>query len=313
MRQSKARDLALLAVVLVVSYAGVYMVSGSLEEIKPRLPETYEDEDLSLQGDRLKGYVFGFEGLVADWYWMRSLQYIGNKFVKNSDKKISLDDLKPLNPRLLYPLLDNAVTLDPKFIPVYNYGAIVLPAVDPEQAIAIAKKGIRNNPGEWRLYHYLGFIYWRLERYQEAAEIYEQGSMIKGAAPFMKLMAAKLRSDAGSRDTARAIYRQVYDQAGDSQTRENASLRLLQLDSLDERDSIRDSIAEFKNTNGRCPASWRELTPLLSRIQLPGGREFRVDQAGNVVDPTDAPYRLVSGDSGCDVELDKERSRIPPK
>lgn len=313
MRISGKTEFGLLAAILAVCFACVFVVSDHIGAIKPVVPESYEDEDLSLKGERLKGYAFGFEGLLADWYWMRSLQYIGKKFVKNSDKTIRLDDLSPLNPRLLYPLLDNAGTLDPQFIAVYNYGAMVLPAIDPEQAIAIVRKGIENNPGEWRLYHYLGFIYWRLERYEEAAEIYGQGAKIKGAAPFMSLMEAKLRSDAGSRDTARAIYRQIYEGAQDSQTRENARVRLLQMDSLDEQDSIREVLAQFKAEKGRCPSTWGEITPALARKVLPGGRGFRVDAEGRVVDPSDAPYLLNSKDGKCEVGLDREKTLIPLK
>lgn len=313
MEFSKIREILLLTVLLAAGLTGAALLGDRLVAAKPSLPESYEDEDLSLQGEKLKGYAFGFEGLIADWYWMRSLQYIGGKFVKASDRTISLDDLKPLNPRLLYPLLDNATTLDPNFLTVYYYGAIVLPAIDPKEAIAIAEKGIRNNPSEWRLYHYLGFIHWRLGEYSKAAEVYEKGSRIEGAPPFMTLMVAKLKSDAGSRDTAREIYRQVYEQARDSQSKRNAELRLLQLDSLDERDAIGEAISEFREANGRCPSGWRELLPILSRKEIPGDRDFRIDKEGRVVDPTDAPYLLTSEGGECAVALDKERTAIPLK
>lgn len=313
MKISKANEFLILAAVLIAGFLSVYALSDRLVDAKPKLPETYEDEDLSLQGEKLKGFAFGFEGLIADWYWMRSLQYIGDKFIKASDQTISLDDLQPLNPRLLYPLLDNASTLDPRFMAVYAYGATVLPAIDPEEAIAIAKKGIENNPDEWRLYHYLGFIYWRLERYEEAADTYERGSKIEGAAPFMTLMAARMRGDAGSLDTARAIYRQVYEEARDSQSKENARLRLLQMDFFEEREIIRQALKEYRQANGRCPARWRDVTPLLASKNLPDGREFRADPEGNLVDPSDAPYLLVETEGRCDVTLDREKSKIPIK
>lgn len=313
MNRIGAKEFLLLAALLVAGYASVYVLSNHLGAIKPSLPESYADEDLSLQGERLKGYAFGFEGLIADWYWMRSLQYIGDKFVKNSDKTISLDDLKPLNPRLLYPLLDNASTLDPQFIAVYNYGALVLPAIDPDEAISIAEKGIRNNPNEWRLFHYLGFIYWRLEKYDKAAETYEKGSNVPGAAPFMRLMAAKMRGDAGSRDTAREIYRQVRDQAQDSQTRENAELRLLQLDSLDERDAINKVLNEFRASRGNCPSRWSDIVPQLAKVRLPGDKDFSVNSRGEVVDPTGAAYQISSSEGICEAVLDKETTRIPLK
>ncbi len=163
------------------------------------MPEGFEDEDLALQGAKLKGYALGFEGLIADWYWMRSLQYIENKVVKSPDETLNIENLTALNPRLLYPLLDNATTLDPQFMAVYAYGAVVLPAIDKEQAIKLTEKGIADNPNEWRLYQQLGYIYWRLDNFEKASLVYTEGAKIVGAPPFMSLMAAKMKSEGQSR------------------------------------------------------------------------------------------------------------------
>src|SRR5258708_581962 len=209
MPQSVFQKIILPALIIIAGFGAAFGLSSYLERSRPPLPEDLADADLSMNGSRLKGFAFGAEGLIADWYWMRSLQYIGDKVLAAKSEKINIDDLRDLNPRLLYPYLNNATDLDPHFIAPYAYGATVLPAIDPEQAIAIAEKGIANNRDEWRLYQYLGFIYWKLKRYDKAAEIYEKGSMVPGAAPFMKLMVASMKTDGGSRVTARAIYREM--------------------------------------------------------------------------------------------------------
>ncbi len=295
--------------VIIFGFAAIFGLSNFLENNRPPMPENYIDEDLSLQGEKLKGYSFGFEGLLADWYWMRSLQYIGDKVINSTEETVNLDDLRPLNPKLLYPLLYNATTLDPKFTEVYAYGAVVLPAINPTQAIEFIKKGIADNPDDWRLYQHLGYIYWKLNKYKEAAEVYQKGSQIKDAPPFMKLMAAKMKTDAGSRETARQIYRQMLDESQDTQTKENAKLRLLQLDSLDEIEAIQKALTQFKQQNGRCANNWQEIFPLLQNIKLPNNKDFRVDDKGNIVDPTDAPY-LIDKES-CRVKLDLEKTKLP--
>ena len=281
-----------------------------MESNRPPMPESYVDEDLSLKGEKLKGFVFGAEGLVADWYWMRALLYIGDKIVKNDGLgNINLENLKPLNPRLLYPLLDDATSLDPQFIAAYSYGAILLPTINPKQAIAIAEKGIKNNPDQWRLYQHLGFIYWRLKDYKKAAEVYEKGSKIKGAPAFFGLMTAKMQNEGGSRDTARQIYTEMYRSAKNSQTKENARLRLMQLDSLDERDAIQAALDTFKKSTNRCAKSWQEIFSLLQKTKLPNNNDFRIDQSGNIVDPSGVPYALVQKD--CKISIDFGKSKIP--
>jgi tetratricopeptide (TPR) repeat protein len=295
---------------VIFGFGLIFVLSNFLEKARPPLPENYADEDLALQGTKLKGFTLGLDGLIADWYWMQSLQYIGNKIVNTETEQLNLENLTSLNPRLLYPLLDNATTLDPHFLAVYSYGAVVLPAIDAEQAIKIAEKGIANNPDEWELYHRLGYIYWRLKNYRQAGEIYEKGAKIKNAPPFMQMMAARMQTQGGSRETAREMYLQMFNEATDSQTKEVATVRLQQLDSIDEREAIRAALQQFKEKSARCANSWSEIFPLLKTVKLPGGRDFRLDRSNNLVDPSDAPYILDK--ENCDVKLDAAKTKILP-
>lgn len=305
---NNTKQIVLSSVLIAIGFGLIFVLSNFLESNQPALPENYEDQDLALQGAKLKGFALGFEGLIADWYWMQSLQYIGNKMQKNTNEKFNLEDLRPLNPRLLYPLLDNATSLDPQFLAAYSYGAVVLPAIDPDQAIKITEKGIANNPNTWRFYQHLGYIYWRIKNYEKASEVYEKGSEIEGAAPFMKLMAAQMKSQGGSRETARTIYEQMLNDAQDSQTKETATIRLKQLDSLEERDAVTSILNDFKTKNNRCINQWSEIFPSLKTVKLHNNKDFRIDKSGNLIDPTDAPYVLDK--QNCRITL-SETSKIP--
>ncbi len=309
MKSNSIKTLTVVAVII-CGFVAVFLLSGFVEKTKPVLPENYADEDLTLQGAKLKGFSLGFEGLLADWYWMKSLQYLGDKVV-NSKESFSLDNLNSLNPRLLYPYLNNATDLDPKFISVYEYGATVLPAIDQEQAIKLTQKGINNNPENWRLYQYLGYIYWRLENYERAAEVYEKGANINGAPDFLQMMAAKMKSEGGNRETARVIYRQMFEQAQDEQSKETARLRLLELDSLDEREAVQKVLDDYRSKNNRCASSLREILPLLQTVKLSGGDDFRLDNSNNLLDPSGAPYIL--NKEKCRVNLDAAKTKIPLK
>lgn len=310
--KSNALNSMFLAAVVIIGFAAIFGLSGFLEKAKPPLPAGYADRDLALEGGRLKGFALGFEGLLADWYWMQSLQYIGGKIVANADKNVRVDDLQALNPRLLYPYLDAAATLDPRFVQIYAYGATVLPAINAQLAIRLAEKGVENNPDNWRLYHHLGYIYWKLEQFDKAAAVYDAGAEKPGAPDWMKLMSAKVRSDGGGRETARLIYRQMFDEAGEPQTREAAGLRLLQLDALDEQDAIRAALRTFKEKTGRCPNAWREISAFLRQSKTSTGRPLRFDPSLSApLDPTGIPYRLENRSGGCDVSVDFDKSPLP--
>jgi tetratricopeptide (TPR) repeat protein len=303
------KDAVLPAVVIIVGLLAVFWLSGFIERVRPALPEEYSDSDLTVRGARMKGFAFGAEGLIADYYFMRSLQYVGNKVMKSESELVNLDDLRSLNPRLLYPLLDNATDLDPHFIAPYSYGAVVLPAIDPSKAIALANKGIANNPEHWRLYQHLGYIYWKLGQYEKAAETYERGSEIAGASPFMKLMAASMKTRGGSRETAREIFTEMLANSDDEQVQITARRRLAELDSLDERDAIDGVLATFRSSNGRCVNSLGEILPSLQKVDLPGDNEFAIDKQTRLVDPTGAPYLL--DQENCRVKLDPTATGLP--
>ncbi len=300
---------AVIPILLIAAgFAGVILTGDIVASRRPVLPESYGDSDLSMNGSRLRGFSLGMEGLIADWYWVRALQYMGDKMIKNADKRIDYNDLRSIDPHLLYPLLKNATDLDPHFTGAYQYGAIVLPAIDNEKAIEFATAGIANNPDDWKLYQHLGYIYWRLEDYPKAADAYDKGAAIAGSSPFMKLMAASMRTEGGSRTTARAIYRQMLTESEDEAVRITADRNLKKLDWFDERDAINKVLADFRENNGRCSNSFGEVSAQLIQITLPEGRSLRADAARRLVDPTNVPYVLDK--EKCVVTLDREKTGI---
>jgi tetratricopeptide (TPR) repeat protein len=308
MNQNFAKTLLISFTVLIAGFVGIWKLSDVLAVNRSQLPASIEDADLTFKSEKLAKYDIGFNGLIADWYWISALQYLGKKAVANQGK-FSYNDLKPLNPKQLYPLLDTATTLDPKFVAVYSYGAIILPSFDEEKAIKIAEKGIANNPNEWRLFQHLAYIYWKKGDFKKAASIYNEGSQIDGSPPFMKQMSARLEAEGGSRDVARQIYQQMYDEATDDQTKSLAANRLLQTESFEERDAIRQVLKDFQTQNSRCATNWNEVFPQLRQIKLPpNNRPLRFAQNTSPIDPSNGFYTLNS--TTCEVELDLKTTKI---
>ncbi len=283
-----------LGLVVVIGIACAAFLVPQLDSLRPPEDPNAIDESLYVNGKTARRISLGFNGLAADWYWMRSLQYVGRKIINDND--VPLDNLGLLNLKLLAPLLDTATTLDPEFLDPYEYAAIVLPAINVNEAIRITKKGIDANPNAWRLYHHLGYIYWQQHDYQAASEIYGSGAQIEGAPPWMEAMKAKMAADGGSRATAREIYTRMYEGSADEKVRDMARRRLLQLDSLDQRESLRKLFAAYEARTGKCPSSWKEIEPVFRALRV------AVAASGAPLDPSGTPYVLRAG--ACEVELD---------
>lgn len=299
----RARRALALAFVIVAGLCCSALLTSWLERQRRPSAARVERDALYVSPEAARRMSLSFNGLVADWYWMRSLQYVGRKVVAH-EGDLNLDDLSPLGLRQLSVLLEQSTALDPEFMAAYEYGAVVLPAVDEEAAIRLIGKGVRDNPREWRLHHHLGYIHWKRGQFREAADAYTRGSEIEGAPDWMRMMAAQMEAHGGSRDTARAIYTRMYEEADDEKVKGLAASRLAQVNSFEERDLIRRALADFRARGGRCPQAWREVAPALRAARL------RLDDAGSPVDPSDAPYVLDS--AACDVKLGP-RTRIPLK
>jgi len=301
MKHRFSKSDVLLALITLIGLAGVVGLSRLIDARQPATLAGGTDDQLYLSGSTVKRVSIGFNGLAADWYWMRSLQYVGRKILK-SGQGLQLDNLGTLNLKLLAPLLDTATTLDPEFMEPYEYAAIVLPGIDINEATRITKKGITANPNSWRLYQHLGYIYWQQRDYEAARETYREGAKIPGAPAWMEAMQARMAAEGGSRDTAREIYRRMFEQSDDPKVKEMARTRLLQLQSLDERDALRRLMNGYKAQMGKCPATWLELAPALRVLKVP------TDTNGAPFDPAGVAYVLLP--DKCDLETDP-KSKVP--
>src|ERR1700681_1000746 len=98
--------------------------------------EQFAEEQLYLNGPAMKRITLAFNGVAADWYWLRSLQYVGRKIVNYEDAHDGSFDLTKLSAfalRLLPPLLRMPTTLDPQFLEPYYYGAFILPDLNADE------------------------------------------------------------------------------------------------------------------------------------------------------------------------------------
>ena len=294
---------AALAAVVVLGLVCAFLLTKWLDARRPAQDPFVSYEESYVSPETARRMSLGFNGLAADWYWLRSIQYVGRKALA-AGHDFKLDDLGALGLNNLGPMLEHATTLDPQFLAAYEFGAIVLPAIDEGEAVRLIEKGIRENPSEWRLYHNLGYMHWQAGRYREAGEAYAAGAKVAGAPAWMHALAAQMEANGGSRATAREMYRRLYEESSDAQIKALAISRLAQLASLDQRDAIRRALSDFRARASRCPASWREVAPALRASNL------ELDASGAPLDPTGVPYVLDS--NACDVRLN-ERSEIKDK
>ncbi|HVQ25118.1 MAG TPA: hypothetical protein VMV01_08070, partial [Planctomycetota bacterium] len=255
----------MLALGLVVGLGASVELARVLDAGRPTLRARVQDEVPYVSPDTAKRFSLGFSGLVADWYWLKALQYIGGKLEEQASRArerppaAELDRLKALDPRVLVRLFDMISTLDPRFTAVYEFAAVILPAVDVPAAATLLEKGIQANPDQWYLHQQLAYIYWQRGDYLAAADAFRRGARMT-TAKWMEQMAKSMEAKGDDPQVARAMYARMYEQAQDDQVKQWALNRLMELKSLEERAHIRRVLADFVTAQTRCPRAWGDVT-----------------------------------------------------
>src|SRR2546428_10543131 len=110
------------SVLLIACIAGSVLLLRGLDRLRSHA--TLEEVLYIPSPKAIKRLSLGYDGLLADIYWTRAVQYFGNKHNAGAE-----------NFNLLAPLLEITTTLDPHFFVAYEYGSNFL-APQPRTAPA---------------------------------------------------------------------------------------------------------------------------------------------------------------------------------
>ncbi len=270
---SRKRTTLVAGICLIASLAASVLLLQNIDRIRPR---DIADDALYISSPKMvQRASLGFNGLMACIYWTRTVQYFGHR---HFNRERTYNELAPL--------LEITAALDPHLLPAYQFGASFLApappngAGQPKRAVQLMQYGIEHNPGNWRLYYDLGFVYYtELHDFRRAGEVFDEGSKIPGAHPFMKILAANMAEHAQDFNTARLLWSAAYESSQEPNIRENAveHLRSIQVD--EDVTNLQNAVTRFVQANGRIPTSLWEV------VNAEHWRGLPVDPDGN-------PYEL---------------------
>lgn len=286
---SQHRTTMIASFCLAVSMTSCVLLLRHIDQLRPH--ETIDDALYVSSPKMVKRASLGFDSLMACIYWTRTVQYFGHR---HHNREQTYNELAPL--------LEITTVLDPQLLPPYQFGASFLApappngAGEPARAIELMQFGIAHNPNNWQLYYNLGFVYYtELKNYRKAAEIFERGSRVPGAHPFMKLLAAQMAEHAGDFATARLLWSATLETSRETNIRQNAleHLRAIQVD--EDVTRLQSAVTRIGERTGRLPASMSELAAAehLSGIPSdPDGNAYVLTPEGRIQigKPDDFPF-----------------------
>ena len=234
-------------------------------------------------GEHIKLATLGFDAVVADLLWARTVVSFGEQF--HTDK----------NYEWLYHALDITTTLDPYFEDVYMYGGILLAmeAKQIDESIVLLEKGIKNCPESWRLHFYLGFYYTYYKNDNTKATIYlKKAASLPGHPTYLPRLVGLLYAELGKIDLAIEYLREAY-RLFEKDEKMRAAIDVQIKDLLVEKHIIflKNAAEIYKKAHGKYPGKleYLILAGVINAIPVePRGGQYIIEpQTGEIKSTTD--------------------------
>jgi tetratricopeptide (TPR) repeat protein len=154
----------------------------------------------------LEYFSFGFQAIIADNLWIRSIQDFD--FCETPVAKLRCKDNS-----WLYQMLDAITNLSPDYLAAYADGGISLSVIvnDSKGASKIFDKGVKVFPKDFPLLYRAGLhAYYDEKDKAKAADLFLKAARVQGLdGTWLYSLATRLYADSGQKDVALQLYNQM--------------------------------------------------------------------------------------------------------
>lgn len=276
-------EVVLVGVMLLAGF-GVYRANLALEAEKVSRSASGEIGPLP-DGKALRVLSLGFERLVADLFWVRTVYYVGGEAAQDEN----------------YPAAEGLAQLvtdiDPYFDSVYVLMSAVLSGLryEPDAAIALLEKGAQYSD-YWRIHFLLGFQYF-MEKgdYATGARHIEEAARL-GGPTYLPLLASRLYAHGGEDSTAMMFLQARLRNESHPKIRRQLQRRLNDVWINRDLKILRKAIARYRESEGGDPRAVAQLLAagLIKKEPL---------------DPAGQPYAIEAGEPTASMKYEELRVR----
>ncbi|HEY9772424.1 MAG TPA: hypothetical protein V6C81_01300 [Planktothrix sp.] len=165
--------------------------------------------------------ALGYDQLLADWYWLSFVQYVGDVPARAKDQYAEAPKY-----------LDLIVGLDPRFTKAYYFAAFIIGSEmhEPQRAAEFIERGLRANQDDW----YLPFVaginqYLYAHNEIAAAKYYRMAAKYPGAPPWLARQADILDAHIPAFIKEINTWNNIYETSEQSIVKERARSKLIML------------------------------------------------------------------------------------
>jgi hypothetical protein len=224
----------------------------------------------------LRPTLLGFHHLGADVLWLRVVQVLGDRVVRDKDYE------------WLYHALDVITTLDPRYEYAYEAGGTVLAelALRVDLSNRLLEKGVGPNPDSWRIPFRLGFNqFFHLDNHLAAAKYMAQAAKVPGEFPigppaYTARLASRLYVQGKNPDVALEFLDAMLQQTTDEAVRDQLQRRMKRIRLERDLQVLEQAVQNYTQINGKHPNTLSDLVMsgvLTSMPNEPYGGTYLLD------------------------------------
>ena len=243
-------------VCVAITLGGATLLQQTINDRKAEDRGTIQQLRLLPRGEVLKPMLLGYHHLGADFIWLRAIQVLGDKVVRDQDYQ------------WFYHALDVVTTLDPSYLYAYDVGGTVLAELAGRYDLSnqILKKGLTPNPQSWRLPFLLGFNhFFHLGQPLEAADYMARAARAHGMLhegpppPYIPRLASRLYAQGKSPEVAIEFLEAMVLQTSEPLIRDQLQRRIRRVGLERDLQIIERAVQQYEKARQKKPMTLDDL------------------------------------------------------
>ncbi|ALC16919.1 hypothetical protein DSOUD_2154 [Desulfuromonas soudanensis] len=239
-----------------------------------------EETAYTIPGPVLKLTSLEFDGVAADFMFLRALVFYGSTFERTEKPRV-----KEWEWRRLYNDLAAATDLDPYFLDPYYFAQANLTWEGNlvRETNLLLEKGSQYRDWDWMLPFYTGFNHFYFLKENDQASVYlMEASRRPGATPLIASLATRLALKGKRTENAIFFLREMLRREEDEEVKKTYRIRLEALSGIL---ALERAVELFREQFGYLPTSLDSLVEagLISKIPIdPYGGKFFISYDGSI-------------------------------
>jgi len=238
-----------LAAAAVLLFAGLIVSQNRLDQTRTMVSSQGDAAVYFPKPEIVRLASLGHINLTADYYWLKTIQYLGNCISRKT---------KPLH---LYDYADFVTDISPQFFEAYYYPAAVMitDRITPQQNITLLEKGRRNLPNKGELAYLLGFSYYFFmnDREKAAKNLFE-AAKLRNYAPY-GILASRIVAEGNNPDLSLSFLQEMYKDPKLGNWTGSMNQMVAGLNQRKDMDLLNKLIEQFKADTGAYPEKLEQL------------------------------------------------------